>query len=535
MMTTRGSQMAPGRIEAAESRIASREAKLEPFLKVEAVTKRFHQVIANDKVSFDVMPGEIHCLLGENGAGKSTIAECIYGFYNPEEGTIYVNGQAAQLESPADAIRNGIGMVHQHFVLIDSMTVLENIVIGTEGAPTILDLKGAEERVKKICERYDVQIDLHAKIWQLPVGQQQWVEILKALFLDVKLLIMDEPTAVLTPQESQRLFQIFREMISDGMSIILISHKMDEVMQSSRVTVLRRGKVVATVTTSETSKPELTNLMVGREVELRVKRDAHEAGAALLEIKELRADNEFGTEKLSGINLTVRRGEIVGIAGVAGNGQKELFETLMGVRKATSGSVYLDDVEITNETPNDIQHQGMGYIPDDRFAEGLIGDFDVQSNMILGHHRESPFAHRGMLDFKKVSEFARHAIDEFEIKTPSETTACRTLSGGNAQKVIVAREFAQATKVILANQPSRGLDVGVIEYMHERLLEKRRSEFGILMASEELEELLSLADRVLVIFKGEILGDFDSDNVSIEEIGLLMAGHRSTDAEMEIQ
>lgn len=503
---------------------------MEPFLKVENVTKRFHKVVANDSVSFDVVPGEVHCLLGENGAGKSTIAECIYGFYNPEEGTIYVNGKPAKLESPADAIRNGIGMVHQHFVLVESMTVLENIVIGTESASAILDLKGAEHRVNEICARYDVEIDLHAKIWQLPVGQQQWVEILKALFLDVKLLIMDEPTAVLTPQESKRLFQIFNEMTSDGMAIVLISHKMDEVMQSDRVTILRRGKVVDTVTTSETSKRELTNLMVGREVELRVKRDEHQAGAPMLEIEGLHANNDFGTEKLSGINLTVCRGEIVGIAGVAGNGQKELFETLMGVRRATNGRVKLDTIEITNESPNDIQHQGMGYIPDDRFAEGLVGDFDIQSNIIMGHHREPPFAHRGLLDFKKMSEFARHAIDEFEIKTPSETTACRTLSGGNAQKVIVAREFAQASKVILANQPSRGLDVGVIEYMHERLLEKRRSEFGILMASEELEELLSLADRVLVIFKGQIMGEFTSENANIEEIGLLMAGTRSKSA-----
>lgn len=501
---------------------------MEPFLQVENITKRFHKVVANDQVSFDVMPGEIHCLLGENGAGKSTIAECIYGFYNADEGRILVNGKPAKLESPADAISYGIGMVHQHFVLVDSMTVLENIVIGTDAATAVLDLKGAEARILTICERYNVEIDLQAKIWELPVGKQQWVEILKALFLGAQLLIMDEPTAVLTPQESRRLFQIFDEMISDGMSIILISHKMDEVMQSGRVTVLRRGKVVGTVTTSETSKSELTNLMVGREVELRVHRDAHKAGAPMLEIKGLTSDNEFGVQKLNGIDLTVRRGEIVGIAGVAGNGQRALFETLMGVRKAKAGNILLDGVDITNESPFDIQHQGMGYIPDDRFAEGLIGDFDIQNNIILGHHREAPFAHSGFLNFAKIGEFARHAIEEFEIKAPSEKTTTRTLSGGNAQKVIVAREFDQATKVLLANQPSRGLDVGVIEYMHERLLEKRRNDFAVLMASEELEELLSLADRVLVIFKGQLLGEFTSENADIEQIGLLMAGHGAT-------
>lgn len=498
-----------------------------PFLKVENVTKRFHQVVANDRVNFDVVAGEIHCLLGENGAGKSTVAECIYGFYKPEEGTIYVNGEAARLESPADAIANGIGMVHQHFVLVDSMTVLENIVIGTDAATAVLDLKSSEDRILKICERYDVEIDLHAKIWQLPVGTQQWVEILKVLFLEAKLLIMDEPTAVLTPQESRRLFQIFNEMTNDGMSIILISHKMDEVMQSDRVTVLRRGKVVGTVTTSETSKSELTNLMIGREVELRVKRDAHQRGAPMLEISGLKTKNDFGTEKLNGIDLTVHRGEIVGIAGVAGNGQGELFETLMGVRRATGGTVKLDGIDITNNAPVDVQHQGMGYIPDDRLSDGLIGDFDIQNNIVLGHHREPPFANGGFLNFRKMGEVARRAIEEFEIKTPSELTTTRTLSGGNAQKVIVAREFAQATKMLLANQPSRGLDVGVIEYMHERLLEKRRNDYGILMASEELEELFSLADRVLVIFKGRIMGEFTSENADIEQIGLLMAGHRT--------
>ncbi len=497
---------------------------MQPYLKVENVTKHFHQIVANDNVSFDVMPSEIHCLLGENGAGKSTIAQCIYGFYQPEEGTIYVKGDPVTLTSPAAAIAVGIGMVHQHFVLVESMSVLENIVIGTEAATPILDFKSAEVKIRAICECYDVDIDLYAKIWQLPVGQQQWVEILKALFLNVRLLIMDEPTAVLTPQESKRLFQIFHEMTSDGMSIILISHKMDEVMQSDRVTVLRRGKNVGTVTTADTSKSELTNMMVGREVELHVKRDAHEHGGELLKINGLRAKNDFGTEKLSSIDITVHRGEIVGIAGVAGNGQGELFETLMGVRKATAGSVILDGEDITNSSPSNVQKQGMGYIPDDRFSAGLVGDFDVQSNVILGAHREAPFARGGFLNFSKIKEFARKAIDEFEIKTPSETTISRTLSGGNAQKVIVAREFAQASKVLLANQPSRGLDVAVIEYMHERILEKRRAEFGVLMASEELEELLSLCDRVLVMFKGRIMGDFPTEGAEIETIGLLMAG-----------
>ncbi|MBN8629311.1 MAG: ABC transporter ATP-binding protein [Rhodobacterales bacterium] len=500
---------------------------MQPFLKVDQVTKRFHQVVANDQVSFDVLPGEIHCLLGENGAGKSTIAECIYGFYRPDEGMITVEGNPDPLTSPRDAIARGIGMVHQHFVLVSSMTVLENIVIGTDAATPILDLKGAVRRIQEICDRYSVDIDLNARIWQLPVGQQQWVEILKALFQGARLLIMDEPTAVLTPQEARRLFQIFREMTAEAMSVILISHKFDDVMQSDRVTVLRRGKVVNTVNTRETTKEALTNMMVGRSVELRVKRDAHKSGAPMLEVRDLRAMNDFGTEKLSGINLTVNRGEIVGIAGVAGNGQGELFETLIGVRKAASGTIRLDGEDITGRSPAEIQKRGMGHIPDDRFADGLVGDFDIQNNLILGHHRKAPFSRAGFLNFGEIRSFARNAIAEFDIKAPSETTRTRSLSGGNAQKVIVAREFDQATKMVLANQPSRGLDVGVIEYMHERLLDKRRSDFGVLLASEELGELLSLADRILVIFKGRILGEFTGEDANIEQIGLLMAGQTS--------
>lgn len=507
---------------------------MQPFLKVDQVTKRFHKVVANDRVSFDVMPGEIHCLLGENGAGKSTIAECIYGFYKPDEGTITVQGDPAGLTSPRDAIARGIGMVHQHFVLVSSMTVLENIVIGTDAARPILDLKAAAARIREIGRRYDVDIDLEAKIWQLPVGQQQWVEILKALFQGARLLIMDEPTAVLTPQEARRLFQIFREMTADGLSVILISHKFDDVMQSDRVTVLRRGKVIGTVNTRETTREALTNMMVGRSVELRVKRDEHPRGAPVLEVRDLRAANDFGTEKLSGINLTVHRGEIVGIAGVAGNGQGELFEALIGARKTRGGTIRLDGADITGRSPAEIQRLGMGYIPDDRFADGLVGDYDIQSNLILGHHRQEPFARRGLLQFGAIRDFARKAIAELEIKAPSEATRTRSLSGGNAQKVIVAREFAQATKVILANQPSRGLDVGVIEYMHERLLEKRRNDFGILLASEELDELLSLADRIVVIFKGRILGEFAAGTADIERIGLLMAGQETAGKAEEI-
>lgn len=498
---------------------------MEPLLKVENVTKKFHQVVANDRVSFDVMPGEIHCLLGENGAGKSTIADCIYGFHRPDGGSISVRGKVLDMQSPADAIAAGIGMVHQHFILVSSMTVLENIVIGTDAATAILDMRAATDRILAICERYDVDIDLNAKIWQLTVGQQQWVEILKALFVGANLLIMDEPTAVLTPQESRRLFKIFREMCDEGMSIILISHKLDEVMQSDRVTVLRKGKKVGTVVTRDSSKRELTNLMVGRDVDLGVVRERSEIGGPMLEVTDLHARNDFGTQTLNGITLTVHSGEIVGIAGVAGNGQKELFETLMGVRAATSGKVALDGKQITGKNPREIQRAGMGHIPDDRFAEGLVPDFDIESNLVLGAQRDDAFSKSGFLKFGAMAEFADEAMEEFLIQAHSPQTICRTLSGGNAQKVIVAREFAQSTKAILANQPSRGLDIGVIEYMHKRLFEKRKEKFAILIASEELDELRALSDRIVVIFKGRIVGEFSHDAVDLEQIGLLMAGH----------
>ena len=496
-----------------------------PILSVQEVTKKFHQVVANDRVSFDVMAGEIHCLLGENGAGKSTIAECIYGFHRPDGGTISVRGKELDLRSPSDAIHSGIGMVHQHFVLVPTMTVLENIVIGTEAAKAILDMRSATDRILTICRRYDVDIDLNSRVSQLTVGQQQWVEILKALFLGADILIMDEPTAVLTPQESRRLFKIFREMCGDGMSIILISHKLDEVMQSDRVTILRKGRKVATVITRESSKPELTNLMVGRDVDLGVRRERGAIAGPMIELSELHAQSDLGTPALNGVTLTVHCGEIVGIAGVAGNGQKELFETLMGVRHATAGAIVFDGKEITNLSPREVQKAGMGHIPDDRFAEGLVPDFDIQSNLVLGAQRDPAFSRLGFLRFGAIRQFARDAMEAFAIQAPSAQTACRTLSGGNAQKVIVAREFAQSTKAILANQPSRGLDIGVIEYMHNRLTEKRNQNYAILIASEELDELRALSDRIVVIFKGRIVGEFAHDAVDLESIGLLMAGH----------
>jgi general nucleoside transport system ATP-binding protein len=497
---------------------------MEPLLRTQNLTKRFHQVVAIDSVSFDVRPGEIHCLLGENGAGKSTLAECIYGFYKPEQGEIFVGGEPVQMSSPAEAIGRGIGMVHQHFVLVPTLSVLENIVVGTETSGMLLDLGKAEKEVKRLCERYCVELDLGAKVWQLPVGQQQWVEILKALYVGARLLILDEPTAVLTPQESRALFEILGMMTRENMSVILISHKLNEVLQSDRVTILRKGKKVATVKTAETTREELTAMMIGRDVEVSLTKDAPAMGPEILSVQNLKALDDRGQEALRGIDLVVRGGEIVGIAGVAGNGQKELFETLIGVRKARSGKVVLNGEEVTNQSPKYIQAKGVAFIPEDRFAEGLVPDFSVEENLILGDQRAARFKSRGFIDFTRVADFAKKCIARYEIATPSGKTLTRTLSGGNAQKLIVAREFAKEAKLTLANQPSRGLDVGVIEYVHHTLLEKRREGSAILLASEDLDELFNIADTIVVIHKGQITGRFPVAEADIQQIGLLMVG-----------
>ncbi len=498
---------------------------MEPFLRTKELTKKFHQVVANDAVSFDVLPGEIHCLLGENGAGKSTLAECIYGFYKPESGQIFINGKAVEISSPAEAIRHEIGMVHQHFVLVPSLTVLENIIVGTESRGILLDLSSAEQKVQSLCDYYNIDLDLHVKVWQLPVGQQQWVEILKALYVGTRLLILDEPTAVLTPEESQMLFKVLNMMTDENMSVILISHKLNEVLQSDRVTILRKGKKVCTIKTAQTTRQELTSMMVGREINTTLVKQPMRAGKAFLKIKYLKAKNDRGQAALRRISLTVRTGEIVGIAGVAGNGQKELFETLMGVRRAVSGQVFFNGVDIANSSPRAIQSRGIAFIPEDRFAEGLVPDFSIEENLILGNHRDPKFKSRGVLNFKKIKDFAKNCIAAYEIMTPSEKAITRTLSGGNAQKVIVAREFAQNAQLTLANQPSRGLDVGVIEYMHSALLKKRDEQGGVLMASEDLEELFNIADTIVVMHDGRIMGQFPVEEADINTIGLLMAGH----------
>lgn len=503
---------------------------METLLQVKNLTKTFGPVLANDNISFDVREGEIHCLLGENGAGKSTLTECIYGYYRPDSGDIFYRGEKVSFQSPNDAIKLGIGMVHQHFVLVEPLSVVENIIVGTPDAKLILNFDEAKKKLTTLCENYQVNLNLDSAIWDLSVGEQQWVEILKALYMGAKLLILDEPTAVLTPQESEKLFKILNQMTSEGISIILISHKLDEVMQSGRVTVMRKGEYIDTVDTREVTKQQLTNMMVGREVNLSVEKDHLQPGKPILEAKNINVLHSWGGNALKDICFTLHEREIIGIAGVAGNGQKELYEALAGVRLIDSGQLLMDGRDICNMSPKEIMEAGIGHIPQDRYSEGLIGEFSICDNLIMGMQRDEQYTHsRGMiLDPGKMRKFARKCMEDFEILAPDIDTVTNTLSGGNAQKIILARELWQSSRVLLANHPTRGLDVGVIEYVNKQLLTMRSKGYGILLASDELEDIFNLSDRIAVIFEGEFMGIFDTNEVSYEQVGLLMAGHRES-------
>lgn len=489
------------------------------------LSKRFSNVIANEGVDFDVSQGEIHCLLGENGAGKTTLAESLFGFYQPDKGEILWKGERVEISSPSIAMDLGIGMVHQHFMLVESHSVMENILLGRDTKGPMLDEKKARERINYLCDQYGVSLDPDALIWQLSVGEQQWVEILNALYDGVELLILDEPTAVLTPQESEQLFSILKKMSYEGLSIIFITHKLNEVVQvSDRVSVLRKGKKVNTVNTWEVTKADLAHMMVGRDVVFRVEREDIEPGEPILQIRELRADSDLGYEIVSGINLELCQREILGIAGVAGNGQKELFESLIGMREVKDGEVILGHENVTGKSAGYLCSKGLAHVPSDRIKEGLVMDFSIAENMILGYEWTPVFRRGLQLDTKAINEFAQANFEAFEIAAPSIDHQTGNLSGGNLQKVVLAREFGSNPKVIIANQPCRGLDVGVIEYVHSELLAHRKKGVGVLLFSEDLDEILTLSDRIAVIFQGKIRGIFSAVEADINRIGLLMAG-----------
>jgi simple sugar transport system ATP-binding protein len=495
------------------------------LLETKKLTKKFPLVLANDQVDFEIREKEIHCLLGENGAGKSTLAESIFGFYSPDGGEIFWKGEQVDITSPSVAMELGIGMVHQHFMLVETHSVLENIMLGRDSRGPLLDEKGTRARIVELCEQYNVDMDPDTLIWQLSVGEQQWVEILKALYDGVELLILDEPTAVLTPQESERLFSILKKMSYEGLSIIFITHKLNEVVQvSDRVTVLQKGKKIDTVNTWEITKADLARMMVGRDVVFRVKRDDIDRGSPILEMEDISTCNDLGLECIHNINLALHKNEILGIAGVAGNGQKELFEVLIGMRQVDNGTVLLNGEQISGKSPGFIRKRGMAHVPSDRIKEGLIMNFSIAENMILGNEWTPPYRKGFMLNNKSIRQFAKDGLRDYEIAASSIDHHTGSLSGGNLQKVILAREIGSNPSVLIANQPCRGLDVGVIEYVHKQLLELRGQGVGIILFSEDLDEILTLSDRIAVIFKGQILGLFDADGAELEKIGLLMAG-----------
>jgi ABC-type uncharacterized transport system ATPase subunit len=489
------------------------------------IVKRFPGVLANDQIDFSVEPGQIHALLGENGAGKTTLMNVLYGLYQPEEGEIFFRNQRVQLSSPRDAIHLGIGMVHQHFMLIPPLTVAENVILGHKhSANPILNLEDAHETISALSKRYGIPVDPKDEVWQLSVGEQQRVEIIKALYRGAEVLILDEPTSVLIPQEGEELFHVLRQMAEEGKAIIFISHKLDEVMRvSHKVTVLRDGRVVATLDTQNTSESELARLMVGREVIFRIEKEEPKLGEVVLQVSDLSALGDKGLLALKSLSFEIRSGECVGFAGVSGNGQCELAEVISGLRPVSAGRVYIGGADMTNRSPAEIITAGLGYIPEERHRVGSIGDFTVAENAILETY-QSQFTHGLSLDRHAIRQHVSDLISNYDVKTPSAETPARNLSGGNLQKLILGRELSRHPELLLASQPTRGLDVGATEYIRKELLKARDQGTAILLISEDLDEILSLSDRILVMYEGQIVGELGSKEADMEALGLMMGG-----------
>ncbi len=495
-------------------------------LEMLGISKRFPGVLANDHVDFNVCSNEVHALLGENGAGKSTLMKILYGMYHPDEGEIFLNGRPVTITSPTDAINLGIGMIHQHFMLVQSLTVAENVALGLPSSRGLLtDLDRVSKRIVELADIYGLRIEPSAFIWQLSVGQQQRVEIIKALYRGAALLILDEPTAVLTPQEVDELFVIMRQMVKDGHALIFISHKLHEVVEiSNRVTVLRDGRKIGTRPTSETTKQDLANWMVGREIGFAPDRGNVELGEYRLQLDQISCGSDRGTPGLRSVSLEVRSGEILGIAGVSGNGQRELAETITGLRKITNGKIILEGEDVTGFAAGTLTDRMLSYIPEERMRDGMIKEFTVAENLILREHHKQPYSRSGFLNLNDISAHSDRLIKQFHVKTPSHETLAKNLSGGNIQKVVLAREISRSPRVIVAAQPTRGLDIGATEYVREQLLEQRRQGAAILLISEDLDEILALSDRIAVIYEGEIMDILPREDATPQKLGLLMAG-----------
>lgn len=495
-------------------------------VEMRGITKRFPGIVANDGISLTLRQGEILALLGENGAGKSTLMNILFGLYQPDEGDIAVNGDRVTITNPKTAIRLGLGMVHQHFKLVQPFTVTENIILGLEPRQRLgIHYREAEQEVARLSERYGLHVNPQACVQDISVGMQQRVEIVKTLYRGADILIFDEPTAVLTPQEIQELMDIMRRLVAEDKSIILITHKLKEIMSiADRVTVIRRGKVVDTLTVKETHPDELAAKMVGRQVAFRPDKKPAAPGAPVLSVQNVSAFGPGGLPALNGLSLEVRAGEILGLAGVDGNGQSELIEALSGLRAVNSGRIMLHGSDIANKSPRQISEKGLAHIPEDRHKRGLVLDFSMSENMVLKTYYTSAYHRGGFLDYGAINKQARRLIAEFDVRTPDTHTRARALSGGNQQKAIIAREVDLDPELLIAAQPTRGLDVGAIEFIHKRLLEQRDQGKAVLLISLELEEILGLSDRIAVIYEGRIVGEVDPEDTSDRELGLMMSG-----------
>ncbi|OPA80267.1 heme ABC transporter ATP-binding protein [Paenibacillus selenitireducens] len=503
-------------------------AQPETVLELKGITKRFGEVVANEDISFALKKGEIHALLGENGAGKSTLMNIVFGLYQPTEGSIWVNGQEVLMDTPNRAIDLGIGMVHQHFKLVQPFTVTENIILGMEPKSGLrTDLKSASSKIRQLSEQYGLNVDPSAKIENISVGMQQRVEILKTLYRGADIVILDEPTAVLTPQEITELLAIMKRLASEGKSIIIITHKLKEIMEvADTCTIIRRGRVIDSVVVKDSSPRELAEKMVGREVRFKTDKSAADPKQPILSVKDLKVRGDNGQMAVDGLSFQVRAGEIVGVAGVDGNGQAELIEALTGMRRVEEGEIDLDGVNVVNKTPRVVGQSGMSHIPQDRHKHGLVLDFTVPENAILQTYYKPELTKGGLMDHNAAVSLAEKYVKSFDIRIPGLDVPVRAMSGGNQQKLIIAREIDRRPKVLIAAQPTRGLDVGAIEFVHKELIAERNNGKGVLLVSFELEEIMNVADRIIVLFNGQIVGETYPDQTNDQELGLMMAGRR---------